>query len=91
MLQAALPHSEITIRPDLDIVARGILTIVPVCNADFAIRPDVDASGVKFVGLVALPELNAVLFCALTTDAHETTCLIGKVKSERQFPVAEDA
>ena len=52
ILLVSLTHSELTTPVDVEVVARGKSTIVPVSDADIATRPDVDASDGEFVVLV---------------------------------------
>ncbi len=53
-----LTHIYITTTVDVDVVARGITTIVPVSDFDAAIRVDLNGSAVEIVVWVVLAEIE---------------------------------
>jgi len=56
IFHVVFPYIYITTTEDVEVVARGNITIVVVSDVDGAIRPDAHAFAMEFVGLVALTE-----------------------------------
>ena len=71
-----LAHAELTVEVYVDGVARGVLTVFEVAEADVSARRNYDASPSQFVLLVMFSYVcvSMYVFGVLTAETYEPTC-----------------
>ena len=92
-----LSYSEPSIALDLDVIARSVVPIFEVTDADYAVKLNQDSFTMKFVASVVFTDKNliqveaALVKSVLSTETHEATCMVWDFLSIYQLAVLENS
>ena len=91
-----LSYSEPSIALDLDVIARTVVPIFEVTDADYAVFVHRYSFTMKFVAGVVFTDPNfiqeeALVQSVLSTETHEATCMVWDFVSIYQLAVLENS